>query len=355
MTNPASGWVVVEMMGDYRTLIFDGHEPKGFTGINRPNTGGRSRRSKVGTALNNLALDIEAGETRPEADCDGMRLTALPVMGPAQNPEPYAAQVWVTPADDPVALHPRTIGTMLWDPRNNGRGADPVTYHHPITDGTILGYDPPQESRVSSQVFRHYQKYPQEHILGPWVRGIMDGQAPTRETFNDVIDINRVNGELLRVSVSMRAVKLDETYVIRGVIHDISDFQSPAPWSGFDKQTARAAIRAFAGEDSNKGCGHVNFATGIVLEWTMKPPGALGVWEQENARWNDEELYFSNLERAQNGERVSFTAIVRFSDGSPHLISATIDPANPGESGNGLFIVSEADEDGDSSTFHPLW
>lgn len=352
--SPTSGWAVVEMMGDDRTLIFDEHEPKGFTGINRPNIGGRSRRNSIGKALNTLALDIKAGEDQPQLDRDGVRLTALPVMGPVRDCEPYAAQVWVTPTDDPTPLHPRTIGTMLWDPRNNGSGADPITYHHPITDGTILGYDPPQEERVSSQIFRHYQKYPQEHVLGPWVRGIMSGHIPTRETFNDVLDITRVNGDLLRVHVAMRAVKLDGTYVIRGVIHDISDFQSPVAWSGFDKQTARAAIRAFAGEDGDKGCGHVNFATGIVLEWIIKPPGALGVWEKQNAQWDDEELYFSNLERAKNGERISFTANIRFSDGSPHLISATIVPANPGDSGNGLLIVNETDDD-DPSAFHPLW
>jgi hypothetical protein len=353
--NAQSGWVVVEMMGDDRTIIFDGGRPRSFGLLNRLKTGG-DRASSLATSLNSLALDMKTtGVVSPVVRVhDGLRLVAEPVIGPRRDPGTYAVKVWIGPGETPLPSASRTIGTMLWDPRDLGAHQDPITYHDPVTDGVILGYDPPAETRVSAQVFKHYQNYPNEHLLGPWVAGIMEGAVPDHETFDDEIDIVRTDGELLRIYLTMRAVKVDGSYAIRGIIHDISDHHEPTGWRGWDRQTARAAIRAFAGDDGTNGCGHVNFATGIVLEWYTTPPGPLEVWERQNARWDDEELYFMQLERAKNGERVTFSAVVRFDDGAPHLISVTIVPADSSEPGNGLLIVTPDEED-DLQAFHPTW
>ncbi|MDF3285046.1 GAF domain-containing protein [Gordonia sp. N1V] len=348
-TDTQATWLLVEAMGDRCTVIYEYDSPRAFQTLERARI--VHARRGLADSIKELVLKMKSGDPSPKLDIYGdLRLAAEPVMGPERDPHLYAVKVWIGPIDAQVPTESRIVGTMMWDPTDKG---DPITYHDPVTDGVILGYDPPATQRISAQVFRHYQYYPKEHLLGPWVEAIKDGRKPAADTFDAKIDLTRTDNQLLRVFIAMRAVKAGTSHAIRGVIHDISDVDPPTEWSGFDKQTARSAISATVGDDRTTGWGHVNFATGIVLEWYTTPPGDLRVWEFQNARWADEREYFSYLERAKNGERVSFSTVVRFNDEIPRSVKVAISPANPGDVGNGFLIVKE--EDNPALEFHPMW
>lgn len=340
---PNSGWLVVEAMSDERTIVFEGSRARPYASL---------ARRKIGATLNTAALNdfvnevVEAGSDVQQVRHFGdVAVVAVPVMGPASDYEVYGVCIWVGADSSALPEQPRTVGTMLWDPETQG------TLHSPIADGDILGYDPPVEHRVSTEVFKHYHHYPNEHLLGPWVRSVMEGHTPQNDTFDDELDIVRTNDELRRVYLTMRAVEQDGRNIIRGLIHDISDVTPPSGWRGFDRQTARTSFKLVAGEDSDHGYGHVNFATGIILEWFITPPGPLSVWETQNVNWTDENSYLKYLDKAMRGAEVEFSTTVSFDAGERFPIRVKINPSNSGEDGNGVLIVSLATPpDGDDGS-----
>lgn len=332
-SDTSSGWVVVETMGADRTLVFDGYKPRPFAGVSRRKTG----LSSLTKPLNDLVTRIvDTANDQPVAEeHSGAGLVATPVLGPPHDPCVYAVSVWIGRATDAdLSKGPRVIGTMLWDPETL------LTYHSPITEVEILGNHPPVEERVSAEVFRHFQHYPKEHLLGPWVKEVMEGGVPDNDTFADEIDLERSDGELIRVYLTMRVVDYNGHHAIRGVIHDISDFNTPTGYRGLDRQTARTAMQIVAGANHEHGYAHVNFATGVILEWFVPAPPPLDVWERQNAQWDDEKVFLGNLERAMAGEQVDFPAVVRFDDGVARPVCVTIFPAHSGEEGNGVMRVT---------------
>ena len=331
---PRSSWLVIEATSDEHTVIFDGTRPRPYASLARRKTG--ATLSTV--ELNDLVGEIiDAGDAAPVVRQLGdVGVVASPIMGPASDHAVYGVCLWI--GDDASALpeQPRTIGTMLWDPETL------ETLHCPITDGVILGYDPPQERRVSTEVFKRFQHYPNEHLLGPWAAGIMEGTTPRDDTFDDELDIIRTDESLRHVYLTMRVVDVDGRNVIRGIIHDISDLYPPRGHRGFDRQTARASFKMVADVDGDHGYGHVNFATGIILEWFVAPPGPLAVWETQNVKWDNEDCYLQYLQKAKDGEQVEFSTVVSFDAGERFPVRVTIHPSNSGEDGNGVIIVSPA-------------
>ena len=342
------GWVLIELMGnDEPSILFEGSRWKPFSRLDR-----RSRVHPSVSMTNQLRAiadrvrhsDHLQGGLIVEQWSSGATdergyLVAEPIFGPPADPRLYAVLVWIGSGAPPECA--RTVGTMMWDPRNI------LTYHSEVTETRILGNDPPVYERTSPEVFKHFRDYPKEHALGPWVASVQDGSVSEEETFHDTIEIERTDGELLNVHLAMKAVETPQGWLIRGVVHDISDMEAPTGQQGYSRRTARAFASVLDDAAVEIGAlATVNFATGIILEWLTPPPPPIDEWRNTNGTWGDFERVSSHIKLvADGGASVSkFSNTVTFPDSPrPIPIAVTVYPATQGQglAGAGIMRIEE--------------
>lgn len=352
-----NGWTVIECMsaGD-PTLVFDGGRPRRYGSVRRRE---HLKSAQITTAI--LAAIDEVKSSRAEIqkpvaveDHPPYILHALPIMGPFETV--YGVQVYFGDKGQ-TPPPPRRAGAFLWEPSTQ------LTHHGPTIETDILGITDPQDVRVSPEVFKHFEVFPREGELGPYVADIMAGRVEEGETFHSDLTLRKEGGELAQAFMTMRAV-LDPAgqWGLRGIVHDISDVIEPEPTYAYDRNTARSAARL---TDGDWGIGHIDFPTRIVTEWLTPPPEPLDRWATQNAEFHpddDAEVMQAQLAVATGREiRAVYQARVRF-PGVPWWYTAifTITAATAGAKGHGLIRVESADvppeaitaEEEDSSLTH---
>ena len=199
---------------------------------------------------------------------------------------------------------------------------------------------------MTHEVFSRFQAYPSQETgdLGEWVGKIMDGTlAADDDTLHDIIDLERGDGEMIRVHLTMRAIVADgQPGRIRGVIHDISDLQPPAPAAAYDQRTARTIAELY--DDAPWGLGHFVLPTRVVTEWYSAPPPPLDQWVTEPAEWDfsptpDVDELFDAITRGVI-DNAHFRANVRLTSSSDWTpVDASVRAVAPGGGSNALLTV----------------
>lgn len=332
------GWLLVDMMGDEPTVVFEDARTKSFARLDRRKQ--VHPASSITDQIRTVVDRYKSGVTREpitetwQVGSEQGVLAAYPVLGPPADPAVYGALVWVGECAPPMPL--RTVGTMMWDPANQ------TTYHSHVTETEILRNPEIRYERTSPEVFRHFQDYPREHILGPWVQGVSDGDQTIADTFDDEIELKRTDGELIRIYLTMRGVELDDGRRIRGLIHDLSDLRPPTGEVGYSRRTARAVAQVLKRLHINCGVADINFATGIILEWLVPPPAPLDAWATENAVWDDMDALMAQIKKVADGSpEVTFDAKVSFASqgDTPIAVRVMLSPATAGIEGTGIIQV----------------
>ena len=336
------GWILIECMGNAEpTLVFDRVRPRRYSSIRRRDN---LRSSQVTAALFTMVGDVAGSRSKVRrvisADKnESLMMVAHPVEGPAGSV--YGVQVWVG-LEHELPPPRRLVGAFLWDP------ATQLTHHGPTIETEILGIADPQTTRVSPEVFKYFEAFPREGELGTYVADIMSGSITDGEAFDSDITIRRDDGDLAQVYMTMRAVKnRDDTWGLRGIVHDITDVREPSSAAAYNRRTARVVARLVDGE---WGIGHVDFATGIVTEWLTEPPAPLDRWATQNAEFHPDEV--STVMEAQIAvatervPRAEYVVRVRFSEGPWHGARITLTAATAGSNGHGLMRVESASREG---------
>ena len=202
---------------------------------------------------------------------------------------------------------------------------------------------------MTHEVFSKFQEYPSQDTgdLGEWVGKIMDGTlAACEDTLHDIIDLERGDGEMIRVHLTMRAVLAPgQPGLIRGLIHDISDLQPPAPAAAYDQRTARTIAEMY--DDSPWGLGHFVVPTRVVTEWYSAPPQPLDQWVTEPAEWDfsptpDVDELLDAITRGVI-EKAHFRANVRLASANDWTpVDASVRSIAPGGGTNALLTVKVA-------------
>lgn len=335
-----SEWLVIDTMTPETGLVFSGGRPRSGASLDRRD---QYRSKSVTAALRAMVREVCQSRCGMSADLTpSVTAHAHPVVGPPTDPDVYAVALWMGPANTSPP-RPRTIGTMVYEPGMRTMG------HSVVTERDILDAEEIQTERIPHEVFSRFQRYPNEDKLGPWASHAMLGKYSAEHPdalFQDEIELEQqVSRELIRVHLSMRPVEVEGSWVIRGLIHDISDVRPPSGREGYDLRTARTVVD-FLYSDFPWGIGRLDFATGVLTEWFKEPPGPLARWSRENAIWDPVDLNEVELLTAAmaSGEReeVGFESRVRFpseADDTWYPVRIVIRASTPGGAGNGLFRV----------------
>ncbi|MGJ0121106.1 GAF domain-containing protein [Williamsia sp. MIQD14] len=337
-----SSWIVVETMGSRTpTLVFDTDRTKNFGSINRRR---HHQGDVVGAALRELVEEVRIGRQ------PGMRavhpksaprtyLFGLPVFGP--DDRVFAVQVLVSPDDDveQVVLGKRAVGAFEWDPINQ------ITYHGPTIETEILGViDDPQVERVSPEIFKHFDEFPKMAELGAFIAEMGSRAVTDDDTFDSDLLMTGVDGRQRSAYMTFRAVSRgSDPWLMRGVVHDISDVRPPSASAGFNAALVRTAFTV-ADPPENSGIGHLNFPAKVITEWFHEPPAPLDRWASENAVFHDADqgLFDEQLEIVATGVApdATFDVRVRFADTDWMTTTVHVRAALPGDLAQGLIRVT---------------
>ncbi len=109
-------WVVVETLTgpDQLSTILDGPNPRAFSKVLRASIGRNSAAARCLDAVIRRCAETATtqDELIPRPDGEGVRIVAVPVLGPSGRV--YASTVWVGPADEQLPTRP-LVGTIEWD------------------------------------------------------------------------------------------------------------------------------------------------------------------------------------------------------------------------------------------------
>lgn len=337
-TENSSTWNIVEWMADGEpTLIFDGKKPRQYVSIRRRE---HYRQLDIDAAILDAVKAAVTSFERVEQSVtvkEGyppLQLIADPILGPLGVS--YGAQVWIGPTNQPVPPV-RAIGAFEWDP------ATEITYHGRTIETEILGHTEPKEQRVSPEIFRHFEAFPREGELGRFIAEMNANLVEHGAVFDSRLTLKRMDGVVRQAYMTMRAIRKDKgAWMLRGLVHDISDVEKPQLTDTYDRRTARTTAALIAGDDP-VGIGHIDFATGIVADWLTPPPAPLDGWLVHNPEFHVDNIAEMNaaqlrLAKAETTKE-EYRAWVRFPDTDWIEAKFLLAAATPGVFGHGLIRV----------------
>lgn len=342
-------WSVIECMGNGNpTVVFDGTKPRRYVSIRRRD---EYRNANVTAAIGKVVSDVVQTKQRVELSLridnyPDLTMIGLPVVGPFEVP--FGVQLWLGPQDE-EPTPPRLIGAFDWDPKTL------ITHHGPTIESQILAIEDIKDQRVSPEVFRHFEYFPRDAELGPFITEVEEGRADDGETFDSPLTIKRADGVITQAYMTMRAVQRGETWSLRGIVHDVTDVQPPDTARAFDRRTARTAANM---ADGDWGIGHFDFSTQIVTEWPKVPATPLDKWVVSNAEYHPDDL--EHISEAQKelvegtAEKVEYVARIRFADDDWISVKFTLTAATPGPNGHGLMRVELANSANEPDTDRPV-
>lgn len=336
-------WLLIETpTDDLASVVFESGKVKQFTSVSRRQC---FKQPGVTAAITAITDQVRAhGEPQHTVVSSSVtsetHLRAAPVLGPSR--EVFAVQVMISGTDHPdrFVAGRRRCGAFTWDPSGQVFHLGPTT----ATDLVGASTDSLATRRVSHEVFSLVDEFPGMAALGDWVAGVKSGRLDINATFCSDILLKGIDRQTRSAFVSLRAVetRLRNHPVVRGLVHDISDIRAAEPTCGHNAALLRSAI-GIVPASINLGIGHINFATGVILEWYRIPPAPLDRWCRQNAEFRPSDMQALNVAlgelKAGVIDHATLQVRLRFDDTTWIPVQMEVHTAQAGPFGQGLLTV----------------